>query len=74
MNVHCFQHVPFEDLGSIEQWLKSRTARITTTKFYEDTNLPELHQIDWLIIMGGPMSANDEQAYPMAGGRKEIHR
>jgi GMP synthase-like glutamine amidotransferase len=72
MNVHYFQHVPFEDLGSIEQWFKSKSARITTTKFYEDMNFPELHEIDWLIIMGGPMSANDEQAYPWLQAEKKF--
>jgi GMP synthase-like glutamine amidotransferase len=72
MNVHYFQHVPFEGLGSIERWLKLNAARISATKFYEDTNLPELHQIDWLIIMGGPMSANDEQTYPWLQAEKKF--
>jgi GMP synthase-like glutamine amidotransferase len=72
MNVHYFQHVPFEDLGSIERWLKTKSARISVTKFYEDANLPELHEIDWLIIMGGPMSVNDEHAYPWLQAEKKF--
>ena len=63
MNVHYFQHVPFEGLGSIEQWIKAKSAHISATKFYKDTYLPQVDEIDWLIIMGGPMSVNDEQTY-----------
>jgi GMP synthase-like glutamine amidotransferase len=72
MNVHYFQHVPFEDLGSIERWFKAKSARISVTKFYENANLPELHEIDRLIIMGGPMSVNDEHAYPWLRAEKKF--
>jgi GMP synthase-like glutamine amidotransferase len=72
MNVHYFQHVPFEGLGSIELWLKSRSARISVTKFYEDAYLPKVHDIDWLIVMGGTMSANDEQTYPWLQTEKKF--
>lgn len=64
MKVHCFQHVPFEGLGSMEQWLKSIGARVSTTKFYDQPYLPGIEEIDWLIVMGGPMSVNDEGMLP----------
>ena len=64
MNVHYFQHVPFEGLGSIEQWVKAKSAHSSVTKFYEDPYLPQVDEIDLLIILGGPMSANDERTYP----------
>jgi GMP synthase-like glutamine amidotransferase len=64
MNIHYFQHVPFEGLGSIEQWIKARSIQVSATKFYENSYLPEVHEIDWLIVMGGPMSVNDELSYP----------
>jgi GMP synthase-like glutamine amidotransferase len=72
MNVHYFQHVPFEGLGSIEKWIKEKSANLTATKFHEDTYLPSVHEIDWLIIMGGPMSANDEQTYPWLQTEKKF--
>jgi GMP synthase (glutamine-hydrolysing) len=72
MNIHYFQHVPFEGLGSIEQWMKSKSARISSTKFYEDAYIPKVHEIDWLIIMGGPMSVNDEQVYPWLHAEKKF--
>jgi GMP synthase-like glutamine amidotransferase len=72
MNVHYFQHVPYEDLGSIERWMTAKSAQISATKFYEDTYLPKVHEIDWLIVMGGPMSANDERTYPWLQAEKRF--
>ena len=72
INVHYFQHVPFEEMGSLEPWLKAKSARISTTKFFEEIILPDVKDIDWLIIMGGPMSVNDEQVYPWLRIEKEF--
>lgn len=65
MNVHYFQHVPFEGLGYIETWLKENHHNISATKFYEtDFLLPEISEIDALILMGGPMGVYDEIRFP----------
>lgn len=64
MRAHIFQHVSFEGPGSIDLWLHTRQAHVTTTRFYEQDVLPALHDVDLFIIMGGPMSVNDEVALP----------
>ena len=64
MRAHYLQHVPFEGPGSIESWLQQTGYKITSTPLYEFSTLPEVKDIDLLIIMGGPMSVNDEQSYP----------
>lgn len=74
MRAHCFQHVAFEGLGSIEPWLRARSVSITHTKFFEAPVLPTLAEIDWLIVMGGPMSVNDEAKYPWLAREKEFVR
>jgi len=64
MRAHYFQHVPFEGLGSIEGWLRSVGYEITSTFFYQQNPaLPPVDCIDLLIVMGGPMSVNDEEQY-----------
>jgi GMP synthase-like glutamine amidotransferase len=72
MKVHYFQHVPFEGLGSIELWLNAKSFQISATRFYEDPSLPDVNEIDWLIIMGGSMSVNDEQEYTWLRAEKEF--
>lgn len=68
--IHYFQHVAFEGLGSIEEWASSNGHSLSSTRFFEDGKLPELTEFDWLIVMGGPMSVNDEDSLPWLKGEK----
>lgn len=72
MRAHYLQHVPFEGLGSIEPWLTRAGYTISRTPFFESAALPELGDIDLLIAMGGPMSVNDEEAYPWLAAEKRF--
>ena len=74
MRVHCLQHVPFEGLGSLGPWLEARGATLTTTRFFEDPRLPPPQQVDWVIALGGPMSANDEDRLPWLAAEKAFLR
>ena len=60
MNIHYLQHVPFEGLGSIEQWAIGKGHHLSVTRLYAGDHLPSLERFDMLIIMGGPMSVHDE--------------
>lgn len=64
MRAHYFQHVPFEGLGAIESWLRVRGWEIGCTRFYAGELPPSPDAIDFLIVMGGPMSVNDEARHP----------
>jgi GMP synthase-like glutamine amidotransferase len=64
MRAHYFQHVPFEGLGSIGPWLRAAGYEVTKTQFFESAALPDINQIDLLVVMGGPMSINDEHVFP----------
>ncbi|WP_456324764.1 type 1 glutamine amidotransferase [Desulfonauticus submarinus] len=64
MRIHYLQHVPFEDLGSIKDYLLKQKCTINSTKLYKNEKLPNHKDFDWLIIMGGPMGVNDEKKYP----------
>jgi GMP synthase-like glutamine amidotransferase len=64
MNAHYFQHVSFEGLGSIQSWLETTGYKITKTQFFNSCKLPEPDTVDLLIVMGGPMSVNEEDKFP----------
>ena len=64
MRAHYIQHVPFEGLGSIESWLQNAGYEVSSTPFFSSEVLPEIEEIDLLIVMGGPMSVNDESEHP----------
>ena len=75
MRSHIFQHVPFEGPGSIEPWLRAAGHHITRTPFFiGGSTLPAIPDIDSLIVMGGPMSANDEQLFPWLAQEKAFIR
>jgi len=64
MNLHFFQHVPFEGLGSIEDWVQDNNFDITCTRFFDGEHPPATTKYDWLFIMGGPMNIYEEDKYP----------
>jgi GMP synthase-like glutamine amidotransferase len=72
MRVHYLQHVPFEGLGSIQSWLEPRSAEVSVTRLFEEARFPNLREMDCLIVMGGPMSANDESLYPWLAPEKRF--
>jgi GMP synthase-like glutamine amidotransferase len=74
MRAHYLQHVPFEGLGSIEPWLKRSGHEISHTPFFESAELPDLKEIGLLIVMGGPMSVNDESRFPWLLKEKQFIR
>lgn len=74
MRAHYLQHVLFEGLGSIEPWLKNSGYEISSTRFFNSGLLPEIENIDLLVVMGGPMSVNDEPEYPWLVKEKEFIR
>ena len=69
---HILQHVPFEGLGSIAPWLKRNGYTTTWSRLYNAEPLPPIQELDLLIILGGPMSVNDEDTYPGLADEKEF--
>jgi len=59
-------------IGSIEPWLKINGYEITSTKLFEEADFPSLKDIDLLVIMGGPMSVNNEDKYPWLVHEKNL--
>jgi len=74
MKVQVLQHVPFEDIGSMGEWLAARRASVGYTRFFADWQLPQPDGLDLVIAMGGPMSVNDEAAHPWLRAEKEFLR
>jgi GMP synthase-like glutamine amidotransferase len=74
MVIYCIRHVTFEGPGIIGQWAVDRGDELRVLKPYEGDSFPEAKSIDALIIMGGPMSANDEDKIPWLVLEKKVIR
>lgn len=72
--IRVLQHEAFEGPGLIAEWAEGRGYPLTTTEVFAGEALPEVDSFDWLVIMGGGMSVNDEAVYPWLKPEKELVR
>lgn len=72
MRIHYLQHASFEGLGSMEHFFVAKGCQLTRTCMYADQSLPSIHEINALLIMGGPMGVYDEDQYPWLVLEKEF--
>ena len=73
-NIHFILHETFEVPGAYLKWAQERGHNVTSTKVYEEEKLPEtVDGIDFLIVMGGPQSPDENrQAFPYYDPKAEI--
>jgi len=61
--VLVFQHTPDEPLGIIEHLLQEMAIPFEYVHLWETNEIPDT-EASHLIILGGPMSVNDEEEFP----------
>jgi GMP synthase-like glutamine amidotransferase len=64
MRIHSLEHEPFEGLANIEVWAKKKGHSISRTLLFNNEELPDIDDFDWLVIMGGSMNIYEEEKYP----------
>ncbi len=64
LRIRYFLHVPFEGPGIIEDWSLDKGHQLEYTRFYEKESLPEIPEVDLLVVMGGPMNVFDFHIHP----------
>lgn len=76
MRVHYLQHVPFEGIGAIGDWVWARGHDLSATRLYrapddaksagaaDSLGLPAPDALDFLVVMGGPMGIYETDVYP----------
>ncbi len=88
MKVHYLQHVPYEGIGSIAEWARTRghelSGSLLWTRPEEATgtdhsapsfaDFPSPDSLDLLVVMGGPMNVYEDAEYPWLPAEKELIR
>jgi GMP synthase-like glutamine amidotransferase len=72
MRIHSLEHEPFEGLANIEVWAKKKGHSITRTLLFNNEELPDISDFDWLFIMGGSMNIYEEEKYPWLKEEKKF--
>ncbi len=60
MNIHILQHAEWETIGQLGNWFSKKGISYSITHLYKGESLPK-GKIDFLIVMGGPMSIFDDE-------------
>lgn len=60
MRVNVLQHTPNEGPGAIQTWTQARGHKMYVYHPYQYGILPTADETDMLIVLGGPMSPNDD--------------
>ncbi len=72
MRIHSLEHEPFEGLANIEVWAKKRGHSISRTLLFNNEELPDINDFDWLVIMGGSMNIYEEEKHPWLKPEKDF--
>lgn len=74
MRLHGIRHESFEKEGEIAAWAAARGHSLTHTDLWNGEALPELSTFDFLVVMGGPMGAYDEDKFAWMAAEKRFIR
>lgn len=69
MRMHVVQHVPFEGPAAIANWAEQRGVEITASLALTE-EYPDIDTVDFLVLMGGPMDADDHFSSPWLEAEK----
>lgn len=62
--IFSLEHAPYEDPVYITRWLANRSLEVNHIRLYRGDPLPDLSDVGFLLIMGGPMNIYEEDKYP----------
>lgn len=63
MKICVLKHVDFEGPGYIKNWAKAHKYKISEVNLHRDEGFPVPSEFDMLVIMGGPMNADQHAKY-----------
>lgn len=72
MRIQCLQHVPFEGPAHLAIIARDRGMTLARTRLFDGERLPGTDDFDLLAVLGGPMGAHDEAAYPWLAAEKRL--
>ncbi len=71
MKIHYLQHVPFEGIAYIENWIKVNGNEMAGTKLFAGEIPAADMDFDMLVVMGGPMNIYEEDKYSWLAKEKK---
>ena len=73
MRLHLLEHDPLDYADTnVDRWAAKRGHTVTRTYVCREERLPDLEDVDWLLVMGGSPHAYDEVSNPWLPGEKAL--
>ena len=72
MKALVLQHIACEPPGVFEDVLRERGVELDRVELDEGEQLPDWREFEAIVVMGGPMSANDEADLPWLRDEKRL--
>ncbi|TML88697.1 MAG: type 1 glutamine amidotransferase [Actinobacteria bacterium] len=72
MRTIVLQHIACEPPGGYEDVLRERDWELARVELDEGERIPVWRDFDAIVAMGGPMSVNDDDAFPWLAGEKKV--
>jgi GMP synthase-like glutamine amidotransferase len=66
--------VPFEGPAAVADWARTRGVELAVSPLYEAPTPPSPADFDWLLVLGGPMSVQDTDAFPFLNAEMDLVR
>ncbi|TAN41200.1 MAG: type 1 glutamine amidotransferase [Nitrospirae bacterium] len=74
MNVLICKNISIEGPGTIEDFLRKNDMPYTTVDLSAGEEIPDTKDFEALVMMGGPMSVNEDDIYPYIKKEEELVR
>lgn len=74
MSILICKNISSEGPGTIEDFLKAKGIPYTIVDLSKGEDIPDTRGFDILIMMGGPMSVNEDDIYPYIKKEEELVR
>ena len=74
MHAVILQHHPIEGPGNLTPWLANHATSCHLVRLDAGEECPDAAAVDLLIVLGGPMSVNDEGEFPWLCAEKAFIR
>lgn len=72
MKAHCLMNIGFEGPGYVSDWIDQHGFSMQVWKLFENPTMPEVEDVDLLLVMGGPMNIYEENEYPYLAEEKQL--
>lgn len=74
MRAHVLQRVDFESAGTIVPWLLAAGYEVNVSRVDLGEALRAVSSVDFLVVMGGPTSVNDDARHHWLSGELDFVR